>query len=168
MLKSLSYCLAAVFAESFGARCWVRHENVVVCDAPTTSEWSTILLPTKVQLILEVLQLFHLKYVLHHMIISGIGMQWNRTFVLSSGSYNLFMLQKIWIPITMTGYHVSQLDALFQYNECFSSMVILFKNRIVRKPPYFHNRTLTLKRYHFIVKMDGIPSSAKFQLFSMK
>ena len=138
-----------------------------VGDAPTTSEWSTTLLPTKVQLIYEVLQLFHLKYVLHHMIISGIGMQWNRTFVLFSGSYNLFMLQKIWIPITMTGYHVSQLDVLFQYKECFSSMVILFKNRIVMKPPYFHNRILTLKRY-FIVKMDGIPSSAKFQLFSMK
>ena len=59
-LKRFSYCLAAVFAESLEARCQVENEDVVAAaptgDAPTTSEWSTILLPTKVRLILEVLQ----------------------------------------------------------------------------------------------------------------
>ena len=42
------------------ARCRVKNEDVVGAaptgDAPTTSEWSTSLLPTKVQLILEVWQ----------------------------------------------------------------------------------------------------------------
>ena len=59
-LKRLSYCLAAVFAEYLEARCWVENEDVVGAaptgDAPTTSEWSTILLPTKVRLILEILR----------------------------------------------------------------------------------------------------------------
>ena len=48
-----------VFAQSIEARCSVENEDVVGAaptgDAPTTSEWSTILLP-KVQLILEVWQ----------------------------------------------------------------------------------------------------------------
>ena len=43
---------------SIEARCWVENEDVVgaapIGDAPTTSEWSTTLLPTKVWLILEV------------------------------------------------------------------------------------------------------------------
>ena len=50
--------LALVFALSIEARCYIENEDVVGAaptgDAPTTSEWSTILLPTKVQLILEV------------------------------------------------------------------------------------------------------------------
>ena len=50
----------AVFAESLEARCQVENEDVVGAaptgDAPTTSEWSTILLPTKVRLILEILR----------------------------------------------------------------------------------------------------------------
>ena len=49
-LKRFSYCLAAVLAESLEARCQVENEDVVGAaptgDAPTTSEWSTILLPT--------------------------------------------------------------------------------------------------------------------------
>ena len=57
-LEKFSYCLAAVFAESLEARCQVEDEDVVGAaltgDAPTTSEWSTILLPTKVHLILEI------------------------------------------------------------------------------------------------------------------
>ena len=52
--------LGVVFAQSIEVRCWVENEDVVGAvltgDAPTTSEWSTILLPTKVQLILEVWQ----------------------------------------------------------------------------------------------------------------
>ena len=56
-LKCFSYCLAVVFAQSNEARCSVENEDVVGAaptgDAPTTSEWSTILLPTKVRLILE-------------------------------------------------------------------------------------------------------------------
>ena len=52
--------LAVVFAQSIEARCKVENEDVVGAvptgDAPTTSEWSTILLPTKVCLILETLR----------------------------------------------------------------------------------------------------------------
>ena len=59
-LKRFSYCLTAVFAESLEARCQVENEDVVGAaptgDAPTISEWSPILLPTKVWLILETLQ----------------------------------------------------------------------------------------------------------------
>ena len=50
----------AVFAESLEARCQVENEDVVGAaptgDAPTTSEWSTILLPTEAHLILEILR----------------------------------------------------------------------------------------------------------------
>ena len=57
-LNIFSYCLAAVFAEYLEARCWVENEDIVgpapTGDAPTTSEWSTILLATKVRLILNV------------------------------------------------------------------------------------------------------------------
>ena len=59
-LKMFSYCLVAVFSESLEARCQVENEDVVGAaptgDAPTTSEWSTILWLTKVCLILEVLR----------------------------------------------------------------------------------------------------------------
>ena len=48
------------FAKSIEARCSVENEDAVGAaptgDAPTTSELSTILLPTKVRLILEVLR----------------------------------------------------------------------------------------------------------------
>ena len=50
----------AFFAESIEAKCQVDNEDVVgaamIGDAPTTSEWSTILLPTKLRHILEVLR----------------------------------------------------------------------------------------------------------------
>ena len=49
-----------VFAQSIEARCQVEKEDVVGAaptgDAPTTSELSTILLPTKERLILAVLR----------------------------------------------------------------------------------------------------------------
>ena len=55
-LKCFSSRLAVVFAQSIEARCWVENKDVVGAaptgDTPTTSEWSTILLPTMVQLIL--------------------------------------------------------------------------------------------------------------------
>ena len=58
--QHLKYSRTAFFAESLEARCQVENEDVVGAapagDAPTTSEWSTILLPTKVGLILEVLR----------------------------------------------------------------------------------------------------------------
>ena len=58
-LKRFSYCRAAVLAESLEARGYVENEDVVGAaptgDAPTTSERLTILLPTKVYLVLEVL-----------------------------------------------------------------------------------------------------------------
>ena len=50
--------LAVAFAQSTGARRQVVDEDVVGAaptgNAPTTTEWSTILLPTKVRLILKV------------------------------------------------------------------------------------------------------------------
>ena len=49
-----------VFAQSIEARCEVENEDVVGAaptgEAPTTCEWSTILLPTKVRLILVTLR----------------------------------------------------------------------------------------------------------------
>ena len=53
--------LAVVYAQYIEARCLVENEDVVGAaptgdDAPTTSERSTILWPTKVWLILEVWQ----------------------------------------------------------------------------------------------------------------
>ena len=56
--KCFSSRFAIVFVQSIEARCDVENEDVVGAaptgDAPTTSEWSTIVLPTKVRLILEV------------------------------------------------------------------------------------------------------------------
>ena len=56
-LKCFSPRPAVVFAQSNEARREVENEDVVEAaptgDAPTTSEWSTIWLPTKVWLILE-------------------------------------------------------------------------------------------------------------------
>ena len=56
-LKCFSSRHAVVFAQSYEARCQVENEDVVGAAptdaAPTTSEWSTILLPTKVRIILE-------------------------------------------------------------------------------------------------------------------
>ena len=52
--------LAVVFAQSIEARYLFENEDVVGAaptgDAPTTSELATILLPTKVRLILKVLR----------------------------------------------------------------------------------------------------------------
>ena len=56
-LRWFSSRLAVVYAQSTEAKCLVDNEEVVGAaptgDAPTTSELSTILLPTKVRLILE-------------------------------------------------------------------------------------------------------------------
>ena len=53
-------CLVVVFTQSIEAKCWVKHVDVVGAaptgDVPTTSEWSTILLHTKVRLIIKVLR----------------------------------------------------------------------------------------------------------------
>ena len=50
--------LSVVFVQSIETRCQVENEDVVGAaptgDAPTTSEWSTILLTFKVRLILEI------------------------------------------------------------------------------------------------------------------
>ena len=49
---------AIVFEQSSETRCEVENEDVAGAaptgDAPTTSEWSTILLPTNVRFILEI------------------------------------------------------------------------------------------------------------------
>ena len=56
-LKSFSIPLAVVFAQYIEAKCSGENEDVVGAAptgaAPTTSEWSTISLPTQVCLILE-------------------------------------------------------------------------------------------------------------------
>ena len=56
-LQCFSSRLAVIFVQSNEARCLVENEDVVGAaptgDAPITSEWSTIVLPTKVRLILE-------------------------------------------------------------------------------------------------------------------
>ena len=53
-LKCFSSRLAVVFAQSIETKCEVENEDVVEAaptgDAPTTSEWSTITLPTNVVL----------------------------------------------------------------------------------------------------------------------
>ena len=51
--KCFSARLAVVFAQSIEDRCEIENEDVVG-DASTASQWSTILLPMKVPLILEV------------------------------------------------------------------------------------------------------------------
>ena len=56
-LKWFSSHLAAALAQSIEARCSVENDVVGAAptgDAPTTSEWSPILFPTEVRLILEV------------------------------------------------------------------------------------------------------------------
>ena len=57
-LKCFFSHLAVIFAQSIEARCSVEYEDVVGAaltgDAPTTSKWSIISLPNKVQLILQV------------------------------------------------------------------------------------------------------------------
>ena len=56
-LRCFSSRRAVVFSQSNGARRELENEDVVGAaptgDAPTISEWSTMLLPTKVRLILE-------------------------------------------------------------------------------------------------------------------
>ena len=56
-LKCFLSRLAVVFVQYIEAKCYMENEDVVVAvptgDAPTTSEWSTIQLPTKVCLILQ-------------------------------------------------------------------------------------------------------------------
>ena len=51
-------CLAVASAKSIEPRGYVENEDVVGAaptgDAPTTSEWSTVILSTKLRLILEV------------------------------------------------------------------------------------------------------------------
>ena len=57
--RMFSSHLAFVFAQSIEARYYVENEDVVEAaptgDAPATSEWWSILLATRVRLILEVL-----------------------------------------------------------------------------------------------------------------
>ena len=56
--KRFSSCLAVVFAQYIESSYLKENEDVVGAvptgDAPTTSEWATILVPTEVRLILEI------------------------------------------------------------------------------------------------------------------
>ena len=82
-LKCFSSCLAVIFMQSIEARCSVENEDVVGAaptgDAPTTSLWSTILLPTKVWLILEVWRVTF-KLILTH---------WGRVMHICVGDLNI-------------------------------------------------------------------------------
>ena len=64
-LECFSSCLAVVFAQSTEAMYQAKNEDEIGAapkgDAPTTSGWWTILLPTKVHLILEIWQQVCLK-----------------------------------------------------------------------------------------------------------
>ena len=61
--------LAIVFAQSIYARCSVENVGAAPTGAvPTTSEWSTVVLPIKVPLILDVWQ-----YTLHALFCCGLG-----------------------------------------------------------------------------------------------
>ena len=64
-LNYFSPRIAVVFAHSIEARCQVENEDVVGAalagHAPTTSEFSTILLPNKVCFILQVLILVYVQ-----------------------------------------------------------------------------------------------------------
>ena len=66
-LKHFLFDPAVIFAQCIEARCWIENEDVVGAaptgDAPTTSEWSIILLPNKVWLILGILRYFELTFV---------------------------------------------------------------------------------------------------------
>ena len=80
--KSQKYFLspvAVVFAQSIEARCQVENEDVVGAaptgDAPTTSELSTILYPTKVRLMLEVLRYYY--YCMHAALFICIYLCWH-------------------------------------------------------------------------------------------
>ena len=59
-LKCFLFRLAFVFVQSIEAKCWVENEDVgLVGAAPAggaTFEWPSILIPTKMRLILEVLR----------------------------------------------------------------------------------------------------------------
>ena len=84
--------LAVAFGQSIDSRCYVVNEDVVEAaptgDAPTTSEWSTSLLPTKLWLILKVWW-----YVLH----CGIDL-WRLTFL-------LFPVKSLWMTTGLHWYH---------------------------------------------------------------
>ena len=71
-LKCFSSRVAGVFAQSIEARCYVENEDVVGApptgDAPTTSEWTKMLLPTKVRLILEFWQDACFSYIFSHIL----------------------------------------------------------------------------------------------------
>ena len=58
VIKCFLSHLAVGFVQTIEVRCYVENEDVVgaapIGDAPTSSEGSTILLPSKVRLILEV------------------------------------------------------------------------------------------------------------------
>ena len=85
-LKCFSSHLAVVFGQSIEARCLVENEDVVGAvltgDAQTTSEWSTSLLPTKEQLIVEVWQYLSFANCLFHKIYTSLQITsltiWNK------------------------------------------------------------------------------------------
>ena len=103
-LKSFLSHLAIVFEQSIEARSLVENEDVVGAaptgDAPTTSEWSGILLPIKVQPILEVWRYFFC----------------HQQAVLTARSDIDFQM---WF--TSDDFKRGQIDGLVQYLQCVSN-----------------------------------------------
>ena len=83
--------IAVVFVHSIEAMYYVENKNAPTGDAPTTSEWSTILLPSRVCLILEVL-----RYVLLYIQ----GCDNLLCSVILSVFQNDWILQTYWIPLS--------------------------------------------------------------------
>ena len=104
-LKYFLSRLAVVFAQSIEARWYEENEDVVGAtltgDAPTTSEWLKMLLPTEVQLRLEVWQYYKSKSITNHL--------WDDTASLAAflcsqsygqGSHGISLVMHIFIHTT--------------------------------------------------------------------
>ena len=106
---SRTSCLAAIFAESLE----VENEDAIgaapTSDAPTTSEWSTIVLPTNVRLISDVLRYVLLPRklitrVVHYFtgfcilrsLFTGITVR-NKKGILQCVRYHIIVLNYIWL-----------------------------------------------------------------------
>ena len=110
--KGFSYCLAAVFPESLETISQVENEDVVGAaptgDAPTTSEWSTILLPTNVRLILEILQYILLGHCLTLLAEYERVSEWLSLTAFLGQSTEYGTLNKIYLYVNKTSKNISE------------------------------------------------------------
>ena len=87
--KCFLFHLAFVFVQSVEARYYGDNEDIVevpMGDAPTTSEWSTILLPSRVRLMLEVL--WYISYIWYvTCAVNSMPIDW-RFLLISQNNFN--------------------------------------------------------------------------------